>query len=60
MKSLSILYERLICLGLRCPEARQLCKYAEFQLHQRGRFEVPAVGGYVIGSLTNHGVRLGK
>jgi hypothetical protein len=60
MKSLYVLYDRLMRLDVSHTEARATCHDAECQIHSKGRFAVEACGGWIFGTLTPHGVRLGR
>ena len=59
MRTISILYDRLICLRVPCAEARAICAEAVRQIHESGRFAVEAHGGWIFGGLTADGVMLG-
>jgi hypothetical protein len=66
---MTVLYERLMRLGVSCAEARELCEKARHQLRYEletgnitrfRRFLIPACGGWVYGRLTNHGLMMGN
>ena len=59
VRTISILYDRLICLRVPCAEARAICADAVRQIHESGRFAVEAHGGWILGRLTVDGVILG-
>jgi hypothetical protein len=64
MKSLTVLYDRLIRCGASCREAWELCGQVEKYLKGNHQlpvpFQVEFAGGWIFGDLTDHGAVLGR
>lgn len=57
--NLTYILQLLVTRGLTVREARNLEPVIRRQLKDTGKFEIEALGGWVFGKLTNHGVVIG-